>query len=136
GEARARLALDPRRTLSTMAAEVSAEFAVWEPDEVLVDHVRTRTDRPFFPTSPDPDARYLDVRSIDLDGIEPRVALPDSVAGNTVAVGELSETVKVDQCFVGSCANGTLDDLATVAAIVGGKQVAAGVRFIVTPGSQ
>ena len=44
--------------------------------------------------------------------------------------------MRLDQCFVGSCANGTLEDLATVAAIVGGKQVASGVRFIVTPGSQ
>jgi 3-isopropylmalate/(R)-2-methylmalate dehydratase large subunit len=136
GDAMETLGLDARRTLSTMAAEVSAEFAIWEPDDALLDHVRSRTDRPFFPTRPDPDASYLDVRSVELDRIEPRVALPDSVAGNTVAVGELPASVKLDQCFVGSCANGTLEDLATVAAIVGGKQVAAGVRFIVTPGSQ
>ena len=136
GPAMATLGLDARRTLSTMAAEVSAEFALWEPDDVLVEHVRSRTDRPFSPTSPDPDARYLDVRRIELDTLEPHVALPDSVAGNTLPVSELDGTVKLDQCFVGSCANGTLEDLATVAAIVGGKQIAPGVRFIVTPGSQ
>jgi len=136
GPAMATLGLDARRTLSTMAAEVSAEFALWEPDDTLVEHVRSRTDRPFSPTSPDPDARYLEVRRVELDAVEPHVALPDSVAGNTVPVGELDGTVKLDQCFVGSCANGTLEDLATVAAIVGGKQVAPGMRFIVTPGSQ
>jgi 3-isopropylmalate/(R)-2-methylmalate dehydratase large subunit len=136
GPAMATLSLDARRTLSTMAAEVSAEFALWEPDDTLLEHVRSRTDRPFSPTSPDPDARYLDVRRIELDAVGPYVALPDSVAGNTVPVGELDGTVKLDQCFVGSCANGTLEDLATVAAIVGGKQIAPGVRFIVTPGSQ
>ena len=136
GPAMATLGLDARRTLSTMAAEVSAEFALWEPDDTLVEHVRSRTDRPFSPTSPDPDARYLEVRRVELDAVEPHVALPDSVAGNTVPVGELDGTVKLDQCFVGSCANGTLEDLAAVAAIVGGKQVAPGMRFIVTPGSQ
>jgi 3-isopropylmalate/(R)-2-methylmalate dehydratase large subunit len=136
GPAMTTLGLDARRTLSTMAAEVSAEFALWEPDDTLVEHVRSRTDRPFSPTSPDPDARYLDVRRIELDAVEPHVALPDSVAGNTVPVGELDGMVKLDQCFVGSCSNGTLEDLATVAAIVGGKQVAPGMRFIVTPGSQ
>lgn len=136
GPAMATLALDARRTLSTMAAEVSAEFALWEPDDLLLAHVRSRTERPFRPTWPDPDACYEDVRTIDLDALEPYVALPDYVAGNAVPVGELDASVKLDQCFVGSCANGTLDDLATVAAIVRGKQVAAGVRFIVTPGSQ
>jgi homoaconitase/3-isopropylmalate dehydratase large subunit len=116
GPAMATLGLDARRTLSTMAAEVSAEFALWEPDDTLLEHVRSRTDRPFSPTSPDPDARYLDVRRIELDAIGPYVALPNSVAGNTVPVGELGCTVKLDQCFVGSCANGTLEDLAIVAA--------------------
>ena len=43
---------------------------------------------------------------------------------------------KVDQAFIGSCANGRLSDFAVAAEIVKGKQVAAGTRFIVTPGSQ
>ena len=119
-----------------MAAEVSAEFAIWEPDDILMEHVRSRTDRPCFPTYPDPDADYVDVRTLDLDQLEPYVALPDTVVHNTVPVSQLNEKVKVDQCFVGSCSNGTLDDLATAAGIVAGKQVAPGVRFIVTPGSQ
>ncbi|MFQ5342363.1 MAG: aconitase/3-isopropylmalate dehydratase large subunit family protein [Anaerolineae bacterium] len=136
GPAMPQLSLNARRTLSTMAAEVSAEFAIWEPDDILMEHVRSRTARPCFPTYPDPDADYLDVRTLDLDQLEPYVALPDTVVHNTVPVSELDEQVKVDQCFVGSCSNGTLDDLATAASIVAGKQVAPGVRFIVTPGSQ
>jgi 3-isopropylmalate/(R)-2-methylmalate dehydratase large subunit len=42
----------------------------------------------------------------------------------------------VNQCFIGSCANGQLEDLATAAAIVRGRQVAPGVRLLVTPASQ
>jgi len=33
--------------MSTMCAEVSAEFALWEPDDVLLDFVRSKSDRPF-----------------------------------------------------------------------------------------
>jgi 3-isopropylmalate/(R)-2-methylmalate dehydratase large subunit len=42
----------------------------------------------------------------------------------------------VNQCFVGSCANGQLEDLRIAAEIMGGRQVAPGVRMIVTPASQ
>ncbi|MBI2528154.1 MAG: 3-isopropylmalate dehydratase large subunit [Candidatus Rokubacteria bacterium] len=136
GPALGSLSLDARRTLSTMCAEVSAEFALWPPDDVLLSHVKSRTTLPFHPTWPDPDARYVEVRRVDLDALGPYVARPDTVVHNTLPIGELSEQVRLDQCFVGSCANGTLDDLATVAAVVRGKQVAPGVRFIVTPGSQ
>jgi 3-isopropylmalate/(R)-2-methylmalate dehydratase large subunit len=50
-------------------------------------------------------------------------------------VGELRD-VAIHQAFVGSCANGKLEDLAIAAQMIAGKQVAPGVRFIVTPGSQ
>jgi 3-isopropylmalate/(R)-2-methylmalate dehydratase large subunit len=43
--------------------------------------------------------------------------------------------VRVDQCFIGSCANGKLEDLAVAADIVRGRRIAPGVRLIVTPAS-
>ncbi len=42
----------------------------------------------------------------------------------------------VNQCFIGSCANGQLEDIAIAAAIVKGRTVAPGVRLLVTPASQ
>jgi len=136
GPAVPQLNLDARRTLSTMAAEVSAEFALWEPDELLMTHVRAQTRRPCFPTFPDADADYLEVRTVNLDQLEPYVAKTDTVVHNTVPISQLGERIRLDQCFVGSCANGTLGDLETVASVIRGKQVAPRVRFIVTPGSQ
>jgi 3-isopropylmalate/(R)-2-methylmalate dehydratase large subunit len=41
----------------------------------------------------------------------------------------------VDRVFIGSCTNGRIEDLRTVAAIVRGRKVAAGVRAMVVPGS-
>jgi 3-isopropylmalate/(R)-2-methylmalate dehydratase large subunit len=136
GPAMAGLTLDARRTISTMSAELSAEFAIWEPDQKLIDHVRARVRQPFTPVYPDPDADYADVRRIDLGDVEPHIGLPDTLVHNTTPISELRETVKLDQCFIGSCANGTLDDLASAATVVKGKKVAPHVRFIVTPGSQ
>lgn len=84
-------------------------------------------------------AEKILARASGRDSVSPGeivVVKVDTVVHNTLPIGELSEQVRLDQCFVGSCANGTLDDLATVAEVVRGKQVAPGVRFIVTPGSQ
>ena len=136
GPAADSFSLDARRTLSTMAAEVSVEFAVWEPNAQLAEYVKARNHRPFQMTYPDPDAVYLDVRTIDLCPIEPYVALPDKVINNTVPVSQLGEKIKVDQCCVGSCANSTLEDLEAVAEILKGRKIADRVRFLVTPGSQ
>ncbi len=129
------LSINARRTLATMGAEFSAEFTIFEPDDVLVSYMRDRTTRPFEPVLPDPDARYADRRTIDLGALEPLVALPDAVVNQSVPVSEVAGT-RIDQAFIGSCANGTLDDLALAAQVVRGRKVARGTRFIVTPGTQ
>lgn len=129
------LSINARKTLTTMSAELSAEFATFEPDDALVNWVRARSDADFEPVHPDADARYLAVREVNLSALEPLVAYPDSVVENSRPVAEAAGT-KIDQAYIGSCANGTLDDLELAAAIVAGRRVAPGVRFIVTPASQ
>ena len=97
--------------------------------------MKARTAAPFHPQYPDADAKYLERRTIDLGAMEPLVALPDGVIRNTVPVNE-ARGQHVDQAFIGSCANGNLEDLAIAAAVVAGRRVAAGTRLIVTPGTQ
>lgn len=131
------LNMNARRTLTTMGAELSAEFATFEPDQILFDHINANN--PNHPTYeaqlPDEDANYADRRTIHLDRIEPLVALPDSVLDNSRAVCDVAGT-SIDQAFIGSCANGTIDDLECAARVLAGHQVAKGTRLIVTPGSQ
>lgn len=137
GEALGQLSIDDRSTLSTMCAEISAEFAVFPFDDVVADYVRGRTTRDFEPVHADADARYADVRTIDLSKISPYVARPDSVPNNTLSVSDLTaEGIRIDQAFVGSCANGKLEDIRVVSEILRGRRVHPGVRFIVTPASQ
>jgi 3-isopropylmalate/(R)-2-methylmalate dehydratase large subunit len=129
------LSMNARKTITTMAAELSAEFATFEADELMLDWVRARNPAPFEAFMPDQDATYAAVRKIDLGSLEPLVAFPDSVIENSRPVAAAAGTA-IDQAFVGSCANGTLDDLALVASVLKGHRVASSVRFIVTPASQ
>ena len=131
----ASLSINARKTLTTMSAELSAEFATFEPDAVLIDWIKVRSTREFEPVYPDPDAQYLARREVDLSTLEPLVAFPDSVVQNSKPVREAAD-VKIQQAYIGSCANGTLDDLELAASVVNGRRVAAGVRLIVTPASQ
>lgn len=128
--------LDDRATIATMCTELSANFAVFPADRLILDHAATVADRPFRAVTADPDAEYAATYRVDLSGLVPYVAKPGSVPKNTVPVGELPEGIAIDQAFVGSCANGKLEDLRVAAAVVRGHQVARGVRFIVTPASQ
>ena len=129
------LSIAARKTLTTMSAELSAEFSTFEPDAVMLDWVRARNPAAFEPVYPDKDARYLETRRVDLGALEPLVALPDTVIENSKPVAAAAGT-RIDQAFIGSCANGTMDDLELAARILRGKRVAPTVRLIITPGSQ
>ena len=129
------LSINARKTLTTMAAELSAEFATFEPDDVMLEWVRARNAAPFEPVFADANAHYAAVRKVNLGALEPLVAYPDSVVNNSRPVGDAAGT-KIDQAFIGSCANGTLDDLELAASILDGRRVASHVRLIITPASQ
>src|SRR3954471_13309145 len=82
------LSINARKTLTTMSAELSAEFATFEPDAVLIDWVKARSTREFEPVYPDANAQYLARREVDLSTLEPLVAFPDSVVQNSKPVRE------------------------------------------------
>ena len=137
GDGLASIGMDGRLTMATISAELSAEFSLFPYDSVLAEYLEGRAKRPFEPAYPDDDAEYDQEITIDLSSLEPQVVLPGKVAWNSKDVGEVaSQRIKVDQAFIGSCANGRLSDFAIAAEIVEGRQVAPGTRMIVTPGSQ
>ena len=135
GPALAHLSINARKTLTTMSTELSADFSIFDPDEIMVEWLRARTSAEFECFHPDADAAYQEVRAVDLGGLQPLVAFPDSVIENSKPVAAAAGT-RIDQAFVGSCANGTLEDLALAAEVVRGRRVDKHVRFIVTPASQ
>jgi 3-isopropylmalate/(R)-2-methylmalate dehydratase large subunit len=137
GEGLSSIGMDGRLTMATISAELSAEFSLFPYDRVLAEYLEGRAKWPFEPAWPDDDAEYEQVITVDLSSLEPQVVLPDRVAWNAKGVQEVAaERIRVDQAFIGSCANGRLSDFAVAAEILRGRTVAPGTRMIVTPGSQ
>jgi 3-isopropylmalate/(R)-2-methylmalate dehydratase large subunit len=137
GDGLSTIDVDGRLTMATISAELSAEFSLFPYDDVLARYLEGRAKWPFEPAFPDDDATYEQTITVDLSSLEPQVVLPNKVAWNSKDVGEVAgERIKVDQAFIGSCANGRLSDFAVAAEILAGREVAAGVRLIITPGSQ
>lgn len=133
----AALSLHDRRTIATQCAEVNAEFVLFPCDDVVRDHLVARGVAPgsYVPVEADAGAEFDAVWRLDLSAVTPLVATPGGVIGNVVAAGDAGG-VRLDQCFVGSCANGHLEDFAVAAELLRGRRVAAGTRLIVTPASQ
>jgi 3-isopropylmalate/(R)-2-methylmalate dehydratase large subunit len=135
GDGLANIDMDGRLTMATISAELSVEFSLFPCDDVLEDYLKGRAKRDFEGVGPDDDAEYEKTIEIDLSTLEPQVVLPGHVAHNSRDIGDVVGQ-KIDQAFIGSCANGRLSDFKIAAEIVKGKQVASGTRFLVTPGSQ
>ncbi|MDL5363467.1 3-isopropylmalate dehydratase large subunit [Halalkalicoccus sp. NIPERK01] len=128
------LSIDDRMTLTNMSIELGAKFGFTPVDERVEEYVRCRTDEPFAAVEADPDVDYETVIEHDVTGLEPQVARPHDV-DNVVPVSAV-EGVDVDQVFVGTCTNGSYDDLAAVAALLSGNEVAPDTRMIVTPATR
>jgi 3-isopropylmalate/(R)-2-methylmalate dehydratase large subunit len=135
GPGLASVPLNDRRTIATQGAEVSADFSTFGVDDVLARFLTERGVEDYHAADADPDASYAEIRQIDLDALEPYVARPGTVSRNGVPVSQV-ERRRIDQAFIGSCANGQLDDLRIAADVLRGQQVARGVRLLVTPASQ
>jgi 3-isopropylmalate/(R)-2-methylmalate dehydratase large subunit len=124
-----------RQSVSTMCAEINAEFAIFPFDEKLASYLDEHGVKDYAPIEPDPDAHYDTVREIDLSSLTPYVALPHFIPSNCRPVENL-EGMSIHQVIIGSCSNGRVSDLAMAAKILKGKRVAPGVRLIVTPATQ
>lgn len=134
GPGLAALPMDARHTLCNTPVELGAVSSVVEPDALCLDYARTRAQRPMHPALPDPDALYRARVTLDLSALAPQVALPPT-PDNVVDVTDV-EGRPIEHAFIGSCASGMLDDLRVAASVLRGRQVAPGVRFIVTPATQ
>jgi homoaconitate hydratase family protein len=129
------MSVSERMTLCNLAMEMGAKNAFVPPDENTLSYLDDAgADRASYDVLlPDPDAQYRQVERVAGDSLLPQVAVPHTV-DNVVGVDQVAGT-KVDQVFIGSCANAKYDDLAIAAEVLAGKKVAPGVRLLVTPAS-
>ena len=95
--------------VANMAVEAGADTCVFEGDARSDAHMHLRGRVPREAVTPDPAAAYRQHVALDLGALSPVVACPPSPGGG-VPVQALKGH-RVDQVYVGNCANGTLTDL-------------------------
>ena len=133
GETIEALPMADRITMCNMAGETGAKNAIIEPDQVTIDFLKERGIDHAEMIKSDKDALYSDVFEFTVDDLEPLVAVP-SLPSNVKKVKEVPD-VKLDQVFIGSCTNGSLEDFRRAARLLKGRQVHESVRLIAIPGT-
>jgi len=125
------LSVEGRLSMANMAIEAGAKNGIFAADDKVASYLSSRAPgRAWTPLSPDEDASYERVVTIDAGALEPLVAAPHLPQNVRPAA---DTDVKVDQVVIGSCTNGRIEDLRLAARVLKGRRVAAGVRCIVIP---
>jgi 3-isopropylmalate/(R)-2-methylmalate dehydratase large subunit len=134
GETLSKLSVASRATLCNMSMEAEAKNAVVEYDAVTEEYLKELGRHPMAIVRSGRKAEVEDELRVECSRLEPMVAAPSSV-NNVKSVREVEGT-PIDQAFIGSCANGRLEDLIEAAKILQGRNVKKGIRLIVTPASR
>lgn len=134
GEGVKELNIDDRFTIANMAIEAGGKNGIFPVDEITLEYVKGRFNRPIKVYEADGDAEYESVVEINLSELKPTVSLPH-LPSNTKTVDEV-KGLPINQVVIGSCTNGRISDLRAAAQILKGKKVADGVRCIVIPATQ
>ena len=131
-----------RNTICNMMAEAEAQNGIFAPDELTYAWYRDRgrrNDLPYPPIRPGADALYAIDETLDLSEIVPMIAKPFS-PGNAFAAEDVAgERLAFDKAYIGSCTNGSYQDLLEAALVLyvarrNGRDRAA-CDFIIFPGS-
>lgn len=133
GSTIANMSISGRLTLCNMAVEMGAKTGIIEPDEKVEAYLKNRKDSKIKSLPNDDSSSYEKIFNVDVNDLEPQVALPDSV-DNVKPISEV-EGLPIDQAFLGSCTNGRLEDIRLAAKLIRNRKVARNVRFIVIPAS-
>jgi 3-isopropylmalate/(R)-2-methylmalate dehydratase large subunit len=130
-----------RNTIANMMAEAEALNGIFAPDEVTTAWYRAKgiANLPYPALTPGDDARYEIDETLELTSVTPMIAKPFS-PGNAFPADEVArEHITFDKAMIGSCTNGSYQDLLTAALVIraarkhGAKETAK--EFVVFPGS-
>ncbi len=140
-DAERQLPIAYRNTIANMMAEAEALNGIFAPDDVTYAWYRDKgvTGLPYPPIASGVDAVYEIDEALDLSDVRPMIAKPFS-PGNAYAAEEVArEHITFDKAMIGSCTNGSYDDLLQAALVLraareqGAKKVER--PFAIFPGS-
>lgn len=129
------LSIPERSTITNMGAELGATTSIFPSDEISRQFLKTQhRERDWIELCPDKDAQYEEELEVNLDSLEPLIALPHS-PDNVRTVKEVAGT-RLSQICIGSCTNSSYSDLMVVAKILKGKTIPPEVSVTISPGSR
>ena len=135
GEGVKNLSVPDRATITNMGTETGCTTSIFPSDEITKEFLKAQgREEQWVEIVPDENAQYDEIMEINLDEVEPMVALPHS-PGNVKTVAEVAG-IKVDQVSIGSCTNSSLRDLLIVAKAIEGKTVSENLHMTISAGSR
>jgi aconitate hydratase len=135
GSGVAGLTVPERSTITNMGAELGATSSIFPSDEETRRFLKVQgREGDWAPLGADRNACYSEELSIDLNRIEPMLALPHSP--DNVRTVQACTGVHVHQVVIGSCTNSSYQDLVRVAEVLKGKRVHPEVDLVIAPGSR
>ncbi len=131
GPALKEMSMEARMTITNMAIEAGGKNAIIGYDDVTKEYLdgRLKGKLDYTPVASDPDAEYVHEDTIDCSSLEPLVAFPH-LPSNGKPISQCAGH-EMDQCYIGSCTNGRIEDFRIAAEIMKGKKVA--IRTIIVP---
>ena len=114
------LRMSYRNTIANMMAEAEAQNGIFAPDEITYEWYTAKgmTSLPYPRIAPGQDARYAIDEELPLGAVAPMIAKPFS-PGNAFPAEEVArERLQFDKALIGSCTNGSYDDLLQAALVL------------------
>jgi 3-isopropylmalate/(R)-2-methylmalate dehydratase large subunit len=130
-----------RNTISNMMAEGEAQNGIFAPDELTYAWYREKgMDTLPYPTiRPGEEACYEIDETLDLSGVEPMIAKPFHPSNAFPAVEVAKDKIEFDKAYIGSCTNGSYQDLMQAALVIRAARESGRTEtkkdFVVFPGS-
>jgi len=129
------LSISERATITNMGVELGVTTSIFPSDKNTYQFLKAQQrEKEWIEIKPDIDAEYDDQIEINIEEIEPQVAIPSS-PDKVVKVKDLTD-VKVDQIFIGSCTNSSYADLAKASLILKNNKISPNVNLVVSIGSR
>jgi 3-isopropylmalate/(R)-2-methylmalate dehydratase large subunit len=139
-DANAQLPIAYRNTIANMMAEAEALNGIFAADDITYAWYRSKgIEVPYPRLQPGADAVYEIDETLDLSAVRPMIAKPFS-PGNAFPAEEVArERIGFDKALIGSCTNGSYDDLLSAALVIRAATVRTGRKvakpFVIFPGS-
>ena len=141
-DAEKQLPMAYRNTIANMMAEAEAQNGIFAPDEITYEWYRSKgfNDLPYPQIQPGENAQYEIDEVLDLSQVVPMIAKPFSPGNAFAAEDVATEKISFDKAYIGSCTNGSYDDLLQAALVLvaarrSGMSKAAR-DFVIFPGSR